>query len=601
MRRDRQSLQRRAHGEGGFTLIEVIVAMVITVMVMTSLSYVVISSLKTIQQAKQRETATALATQELERLRALPYDTVTKTDTAASLKAGLLYATTVAGVTTFSPPSSLVPGVSEPLVINTVSSQWKDVQVDQVTYRVHTYVTRATPTASGSQPFNLTTIVQWTSSVWPAGRTSIERSTTFSPAGCLSTATSPFAAPCQAYVTARAGDALAGITVSDPVDSTLPLLGSSYSQLRIDLATTSSTFLVEQTANGSAQASTSAAQRDETVASGGELAKAAVDSDPSSTPDQSVTSATPAHTSGAVTVSGSGGTLTVRPSSADSGTARAAIGADGTICVGANGTGITTGPSASLRPCASSNLQTSGTPATLVYTSPEASAVVTLVSAGTGGAPSRSVAAVVGTANTDVCDGAGAPVDCVHAATSRSLGTATFAASSFVAAPAGFDATKGLWHVSGLAESARAEEGTGSHAPVFSRAGTLQVWNGTGYTNQSLSTFATPATAGDPQSQTWNIPETTVRYSSAVELKYSGSVIVQRPNIARSPATRTGVVTTDCKTDACTTSVDGSASVVGRVEVTVLVDGAEWTKFAVVTDLGGPKADVSYKAAPDGA
>lgn len=585
-----------AHTDDGFTLIEVIVAMFVTVTVMLSLSYSVISSLKTIQQARQRQTATALATQQLERLRALPYDMVTQPNATMTVKAGLSYVSAVAGTTTFTPSAQLLPSVAEPLVVNTVSGQWTDESINGVTYRVQTYVTKSAPTSSGSQAFNLTAIVKWKSSVIPAGRETVLRSTTFSPAGCLSTATSPFAAPCQAYFTVRAGEALSGVTVTDPVDSAMLMQGLDASKLQLDFANTSTNFLVEQTANGTAGAATSGASKvgSTTIETGGESAGVAVDSDPSSVPAQSLAANTPAHSSSTLTASGSAGTLRLVPSTADSGSARAAIFADTATCVGATGTSLSTGPASMLRPCASSTVQSAGSAATLTYTSPSGTDV-TVASFGTGGAPSRAVAAILGANNTGAC-AAGGNVDCGHAASARSLGTASFGTSAFASAPAGFVQNQGLWSVSGLQEYVRSEEGYGAGAPAFTRTGTLVVWNGTGYTTVNLATYQTPATGSVPASDTFAIPPTSIGYGG-VTIDYEGTVTVQRPKVTRLPATRTGALSTICKTDACETSVDASGSVTSQVTVTISSGATVLTKFAVVSDLGGVTADATYKAA----
>ena len=82
-----------------------------------------------------------------------------------------------------------------------------------------------------------------------------------------------------------------------------------------------------------------------------------------------------------------------------------------------------------------------------------------------------------------------------------------------------------------------------------------------------------------------------------VTLTYEGSLTVERPRIPRTPATRTGVVATDCKADACTTSVDGSGAVTARVTVIVTNGGGELTRFAISADLGGLTVLSSYKAA----
>jgi len=636
----RRALARRAGGEAGFTLIEVLVAMVITLIVMTSLSYVVVSALKTIQQGKQRQTATGLATQQLERLRAMPYDKVTLATTGASVLTPNPYATVTGGATTLdaSALQTLVPGVTaEPLVLNTVSGQWADQQVDNVTYRVYTYVTRPA-VASGGQTFNLTVVVTWTSNVWPNGRASVERTTTFSPAGCLSTATSPFAAPCQVYVTTRAGDAQAGVSVSsteDPAVSPWLLGANGVEQLQLAFPATSSSFYVEQTATGNAAALTTSSivqKISGTTSTGGQSAKAAVDSDPSSTPNQSVSVTTPGHSTASQSVNdgfgaGSRGTLTMTQGGSDVGHARSAIGADTAICRGLSDAALATGTPT--RPCSSADIQPGGTGSSLVYRSPLGGGDVTLARFAPNG-QSRSVAGAFGQATTgSVCGGSGTPVDCVYAAAQRTLGTAAFTVASnvvnagFPTAPvafdddgdgvlpvlsgtAAFDASIGLWSMAGLTESAWVEEGTGARVPSstsFARSGTLSVWTGTsgsGYTTVNLADYTAPVSATTPAPEPLTIFPTEIRYSNEVTLRYSGQVTIQRPKIASSPAFTTARdVTTQCKTDACQTSIDSSGGMVASVNVEVLINGAHWTSFAVVTDLGGLTADVSYKAASD--
>ena len=633
-----QHFYRRHRGDAtrdaGFTLIEVIVAMVITVMVMTSLTYAVVSSLKTIQQGKQRQSATALATQQLERLRAMPYDDVTLGSAGATVKPGLLYVNTTTGAPYyFLPPGTLVPGVSSPgerLVINTVSGQWADQQVDQVTYRVHTYVTGPFASASGSQTFNVTAVTQWTSNVWPDGRMSVERTTTFQPGGCLSSATSPFNAPCQVYTTARAGEALAGVSVSDPDDSTVGLVGTPTTNLQLGFPGANASFFVEQTANGTATATATSSQKraDQTVtgSEGGDSVKAAVDSDPSSTPNQSVSESLSSSDAGVLTVGdpsdtnpSSPGRLTLTQSGGDHGGARAAISADSSICKGLSNIGLATGTP--LRPCASSNIQLGGTASTLDYRSPLGGADVRLASF----APSwqsRAVAGVFGqsTASGQVCGGttvpSGAPVNCVYAATERTVGTATFEVKP-KSSPGGYpvydpgaglawDFNNGLWQVTGLSETASVSDGVGGTGWNFSRSGTLKVWTGdtaddlNGYTTVNLADWAAPATGSLPASRTLDVLPTQIQYSPEVSMVFTGKVTVQRPK-ASSVGSFPRDVTADCQDEACVTSVDGAAGVVSTIQVEVFVNGTPtpWTRFAVVTDLGGLRADVSYKAAID--
>lgn len=603
------SLRTRGGDDEGFTLVEIIIAMVLVAIVMSALIGVLLSTLTTVVQARQRQTATGLATQALEELRALPYDDITLDDGSAP-EPGLLHITG-GGPYDFE-PTTVLPGVDERLVVNDRSGRWDDVTVDEVTYRISTYVTRPVVAAGSPQTFNLTTVVTWTSAAYPGTRTTAQRSTTYSPAGCLSTAQSPFAAPCQAHFTGNAGSIIGGITVTDAIDSSVPVTGfGSGSSLELTLADLSSTVLVEQTASAAAAARTSSASGPGT--SGGAAQDAAVDSDPSSATGQSESSTVSGHTSGAQQLSGVAGTLSMTPSSGGSGGTAAAIQAPGSVCAGIGGA-LTTG-SPDLRPCSSSNVSSSGTAAALTWT-PDAAfgypgVSVPMVQVGNSGTPWRSVAAQLTAPNIGACTlGAGpTSMGCSHAAATRSLGTVVVGSTGSGAAsvPAGWNPANALWSVTGLTEKARAEDGTGAQAPLYERTGQLRVWNGTSYDTHDLST-------GAPFSAT--IPAVTLTYSNAsgsaaYYVTYEGNVVVQPWQVERSPATRTGDAITDCKDQACVSRASGGSSVVGNVTVTITnvpyvapADPADPPaglvgRFTIGTDLGGLVAQATYKAAPN--
>lgn len=599
---------RGEQDETGFTMIEVIVAMVIVAVVMTSLIGVLLSTLTTVVQARQRQTATGLATQALEQLRALPYDDITLDDGSAP-DASLAHITG-SGPYDFE-PTTVLPGVDERLVVNTYSGRWDDVTVDEVTYRISTYVTRPTVPAGTPQTFNLTALISWTSSAYPAARTAAQRSTTYSPAGCLSTAQSPFAAPCQAHFTGNAGSILGGVSVTDAIDSSAVVPGfTSGTSLEYNLADLSSTVLVEQTASGAASAQTSSAAGPGT--SGGASQNVAVDSDPSSATGQVANVTISGHTSGAQELTGVAGTLSLRPSSGGSGGAAAAIEAPGSICTGPSGT-LTTG-SPDERPCASSSVLSSGTAAGLAWIPPAAFGFggvdVPMVRIDNTGTPWRSVAAQLTTPNIGACAlGSGPTVaGCTHAAASRSLGSVRIGPPTTHAAavPAGWLDGNGLWSVTGFSETARAEDGTGAQAPLYTRSGTLSVWNGSGYTPYDLSAGAALSLPIAPVTLTYTGSAGTSYY-----VTFEGSVDVQPWQIERTPVVRVGNAIDYCKDVACVTRVSGGSGVVGDVTVTITdvpyvapADPADLPagmvgRFTIGTNLGGLLAQATYKAAPN--
>ncbi|WP_199424068.1 type IV pilus modification PilV family protein [Actinotalea solisilvae] len=595
----------------GFTLIEVIVAMFVVVLVMASLLGVLVSSIETIAQARHRQTATALATQALERLRALPYDQVTQTDGSAP-EGGIEYVVPVATAYAFR-PTAVLPGVDEPLVVNALSAHWEDQTVGEVRYRVQVYVTRAPTTSGGEQPFNLYALVSWTSAADNGVRRVAERSVAYSPAGCLSTAQSPFAAPCQAYFTAQSGQALGGVTVTNEVDATAPVPGfEDGRRLDLTLSSNASSLLVEQTASANADAQTTGARRVGATESttGTAVGSASVDSDPSSAPDQEDSATTGSHSSGAVALQGTAGRLVARPAGSDSGQAWAEINGDATHCISTSGAGFATGTQP--HPCASSMVRPSSTPASLDY-EPEGTLgfgalTVPMVSVPSTGAAFRSVSAQLTQTSTAGCTTGAGPqsLGCAFTAANRALGAVQVGSSAGASTvPAGWVANKPVWQITGLTESARAEEGAGARAPEYVKSGMLEVWDGTSFVTVDLGCYdLTPCAAPDNgASRVVTIPATTVEYTGGgghvLSVTYEGAVTVQRPTVVRTPAIRTGVATTDCKTEACVSQINGGAGVVGNLTVVVARDGTEIARYALSTNLSGLVAQATYKAAPN--
>lgn len=598
MPRMRCRVRRAVSGvEEGFTLIEIILAMFLTVVVMTALLGVLVSSLKTVTQARQRQTATALATQSLERLRALPYDSVTGPGGAAYPKtSGLQYVTTSGATDTFV-PTAVLPGVSETLVVNQYSGKLASTTVDGVVYTVQTYVTKPVPT-TGQQAYNLTALVSWTSSVYPTTRTTAQRSTEYSPAGCLSTAQSPFAAPCQAYFTAQAGLSAAGFSVTNKDNPKSAIPGINGTLLELNLPVLSANLQIEQTASGSAVGSTSAAKGVPGAAAGvgGVSASVAVDSDPSSTPSQQQVASANQASLTPVSITGPSGTLSATPTSTDTASSAAAIQADSNTCKDADaaGTGLMTGQATQLRPCASAAAkQTAGT-GTISYLTLSGTSV-SVLSLQQAPQAARAVAANLATTNTGVActTGAGAaPPGCAHSKAYRTLGDLVVGSPGLGTGPAGFDVNKGLFRVTGLVESATSERGTGAAAtPVYGRAGTLTVWNGTGYTDVPLSNYQQAPTALQMPSDSWTFLPVTTTYPGGMTVTVEGTLMVQRPKFTVSgPA--------DCST-ACVAQVNGAGGITARTLFTV-TNGAASTQFVLVSDIGGLVAQSTYKAAPLG-
>lgn len=584
--------RRTKDEEAGFTLVEVLIAMIITLIVMTVLMFAVVSTLKIVVQARERQTATALATQVLEQMRALPSATVIQSDGAAPTAD---FSGGSPSAYTFVPPASLLSGVStESLVVNNPAStqpswpgsgQSGDVVVGNVTYEVASYVTRPTAVIA-TEEYSLTAIVSWTSTAFPDGRTVAQRSVIFTGGECLSSGTSPYAAPCQGFFTARAGPSSGGLSVTEPFtfDPLAPPEPDRPAVLDLVFTGLSTSSLLEQTASGSTLAVGAGANRvtASPASSGGVPVPALVDSDPSSTASPIVSVPLTSHTSGSLSSSSPLGTLSVSHFGGGSRSA-AAIAADATLCKGAGGAALTTGPAGALRPCSSGDIQPTGS-SSLSFT-PVTVDPFTIATFNPG-SRDRAVSAVLAAANPGVACTAGGTPSCAHAFAERSMGTVTLGAGA--TGPAGYDPSAGLWSVTGFAEAALAEEGDGSRPPAFTRTGSVQVWTEispgvAGYQTVGLGV----APAG---SVSYPVPLTTLVYGTAT-VAFKGVVTIQ-------PWTLSDEGPADCIADTCVSNAGSSASVSAVMTVTV-TDGPNLTRFTLSTDLGGLMARASYKAVED--
>ena len=617
---DRGSRFMRHPADEGFTLVEVILAMTIIVIVMAAMLGVLLSSIATIAQARQRQTATALATQGIELMRALPYDTVTQPDGVTAVPPGFPHTATSGSGYDFKPaPAAGLGTITEPLVVNSRSPRLETQVVDEVTYTIRTYVSLAALTPAGQQAYNLTALVTWDSTVSNGTRTTAQRSVAYSPAGCLSTAQSPFAAPCQAYFTARAGQNLAGVTVTNPLGSRQAIVGFDGNVLELTFASHNASALVEQTAavgaaslTGGGRALLGAYVKPPAVqasdVAGGTGARATADSDPS-TAVGDVEDFTVTGSSGTVELtSPTGQTLRATPTGPETVRAAAGVLAGAPLCTGVDGAGLTTGNPGELRPCSSARIQPGANAGMVEYLPGGAfgSLAVPLVRVGVPPQPSTAVSAELAANNTDACTNGGpAPEGCAYSAAKRTLGSVTVASGAgATTVPPLWNTNLGLWRLGSLTESVRTEEGKGARVPSYTRAGHLDIWNGTDYTTVELIDSKDPGAPLAP----YVIPETSITYSASAGLLVltfiDGSVTVQRPQVDIRPptASRTGDLNADCDDESCLSNVSAGSVVSGNMTVVVTLDtldGTEITRFAVSTSVGGLTAEATFKAAPD--
>lgn len=589
-------MQLRRHADAGFSLVELLVALLLIGVVISSLAALQIGSLETITLAKQRQTATALANQAIERLRSLPYGTLSQGLNAADaasdtgwISGGRLKAPWDERVVTSTDQAdaALVPHVQT----ETVGSQ---------PYTVRRYVT--SPKDAGgadvisSNDFWLTAVVEWTSAVTKGQTKSVVvRNREVLPAGCKGSVEHPYAGPCQPFFHADANWSTGAITVSssDPVQGLF--VGSAYSQAAVVLPGIASNVEIEQVSSAQARAITSGTILGSVAGSGQVTGQVQSDIDPATG-----TASTPApvtvsqQTTGLQqTISTPHGVLTLSPSTADSGgAASGALVNASTGCNDLAGVALTAS-----RSCASSWVQPSGTTQAVVDLASVGGrdlAPMTLGSVVAPGEPARAFSARFTAGTAGHC--AGTTGDgCAGAGARRSLGAVLVAglppAETGDQIPAGFE---GMVQLTGYAEQATSEIGLGSAAIgttdrfAVTRTGMLRVWTGTGYQQIDLSALAS--------GQNVELGAATASYGNpdgggVIQVVASGTVSIGGIVQTKTPSGA-------CQPDSCTGEAQ-AGRIIATVSYVVSLGGTTVTSFQVSVDLGALVTTTSYRAVPD--
>jgi type II secretory pathway pseudopilin PulG len=198
------TLARRARarldGERGFTIVETVVAMVVIFGSLTALAYTATIGFRYIAYGRDRQQATGLANEIMEEIRGQAYSVITRgmSTTDITSDSRIVTCSTVKRFETCSGPkivSSTVPaGTTAPWLIPHAGTQ----TVGNLDVSWATYVTNDDPAAN---PYSVTVIVSWGNGAISEGPNNIVRieSNFWSPSGCVSADTHPFAAPCQPY------------------------------------------------------------------------------------------------------------------------------------------------------------------------------------------------------------------------------------------------------------------------------------------------------------------------------------------------------------------------------------------------------------------
>ena len=586
--------RRLARAQQGFTLIEVMVALVLIMIVLVPMSYVMTSSLVTGGCAQQRDAADGLVNQELEEVRALPYTTVAAGDT--SNDSTLTHAvdpqiTVTSGVYTYTPTGETMPvnSAASSSVPAPLNPHRAAVPLNSTTYTVSTYVTKF---GSVSGAYRVVALVSWSGGSCQGGPTSVSgQSVVDEPNAittpCASDSTHPFPAPCQPFFFSEASDGNPYVSIQPadgvPADA---MVGVPIANAELDLPTLDCSLQLEQVATGDCKAVTSGAVLDVSGAAEQDMGDDSTTCSFTSDPSGSATcSDTPAQgTVSALSATGSSNSLALTASSGDSGTLAGETVASGSpSCTDLSGTALTDG-----QPCDSGSLSEGAT----------MTAVATL--SGLGGAtlasigPTTTALKVFNTEAVASGDGgycsATSGDGCVHAGATRSLGTLALAAlpgtvASFVGSNWGCNGY--LLEISNFSDTVTAESGVSAATPSAIQNGTtgvLKYWNGTSCTTQAITQSAWGAS---PPSNI-SIPAVAIT-DGATAVSITPSVTYQ--------GTATASNTTNCA-NTCTASGTSESPLVVNLTYQVTVSGTLLLDVTLHADLGTLAATTSYTKKP---
>lgn len=544
--------------ESGFTIVELMVASGIILSALSVLAYTATVGFTDVAMARQRQGATALGNETLEKMRALPIEVFRTGHSTTDLQAS-----TTVGNAAFDPAITATgsPAVyrfgGEVLVHGTqpasdpLAPHARTRTVGSTTYQIKTYVTNS-PDAG---VYRGTAVVSWSNAArkGSANLTKVQSLYYFAE-GCQGTTTHPFSAPCTASLFTKAATGPGGITISGTID------GEPF-QAQLSLPQQDATIELEQVQAAAGLARTNGGSITGTTPIGGQLVTSSSNNNPTlNRPVYDVQSLT--QSGAAVRRVGSlGNGLRLRTGS-EAAKATSTIKADSTA-----------------RPCpnAAGTQQVDQLPCSRVETDQtgELRAILLL-----GGDPDdetntqRATLASIGSSksvnyvNRDVTVQSGGmcatlsatPSDgCVHASTQREFGTIGIGALPPVDALSGFDFLIKITpprtdcpSCSTFADNVLAEAGRGTANPSWQvTRGTLSFWHGSGYTNVDLTNLDAFTSA----TSQINRPGTTIsanitrgnRFTSSVPGTCSGCVRASAqarsgsPFLAQVQYKRTGV------------------------------------------------------------
>jgi prepilin-type N-terminal cleavage/methylation domain-containing protein len=607
------ALARPSRDESGFTMVELLVALMILAVVLISVAFSLTSGLTNVAFSQQEETATGLANKAIEQIRGMPYSTLKagSNDSDSTLTADVCSTcaiTQVSGVDTYG-GETLVHSTWSGGTVAPLNPHASTVAINKTTYTVKSYVTLFNGI---STEYRVTTVVTWTPSDRPGANTKVKEQTViFSPSnGCLSPNTHPYAAPCQPYFQTTGTIGQGYIQIGPNAGEAAPISGIPFTSANLYLPRADNNIEMEQVATllGGSYTSGASLNSGSSLSQGQLAGTAQSDNDPGSNTSPAASSTNFQTATYIYTSSGSGNpnSLTLQPGTNDSGYAvdTAAAGTaqtSGNTIPACNDLTTPATPQNTGQPCGETTVAQSGTMSASMGLFGGGSYSLGSAPLATVAAPSSSTfttgvfAARYASAGTNYCTATNGD-GCAHSGAQRQIGQVSIGglpAQIFTDnfAPAGWSsATNYLFQLSNYSDSASAESGISPASPTVSvpasgqTAPTLKFWNGTGYT--SYNTW--PATATNvpisPVTITDNKGPGALTITISANLTYGG--------YSTSTSLNSGCATT------CTARASTNSPLKGDVFYTVQWNGTTLADLDIHVDLGSLAATTAYQEAP---
>ncbi|MHB8440073.1 MAG: hypothetical protein ACYDD4_13070 [Acidimicrobiales bacterium] len=609
--------RRDGDDEGGFVFVEVVVAAVVLLISVVAVGGQIGTQFLSISTSADQQAATALMSQAMEEVRALPYTFVS---TGLSLTDSTVVddqyitingSTCTTNDTAIWNPAEVIPCAAPstetqaPFVPHTATTT-----EDGTSFSVSAYPSiDSADTGSGPDVYRVTVVVSWHSSQ-PGPTKLVAETLVYSAAsGCLTDTNHPFAAPCQPFLY---GGASAGGGIIDVLPDTASgnpvITGDTFDSVELILTSASSDEQIEQVSTVFGAAETSGGQIEDTSteATGSDKASSTADNDPGTASNASNTGSV-TQSGSVLTLAGNGANanwISVVPGSSDTGaTTSTASASSSPPCTDLNGALQTT-----RLPCGDSNVSAQGTAASLsmgLYA--EASSLGTAPLASIAeqplAYPDESFVMRATSSGGSYCSSTSGD-GCVHAAAQESLGTVEIGGlpSQFVsdnAVPANWGTASSncptgnyLVALTNFSASASSESGTSAGLPSTAVPVTgastpyLCYWTSAGYA-------AVPATWGT------SVPSVTFPTVSITDSSVaSGPVTVTMTPTLELQATSTSVSLPSSCSSVCTAQASVPSPVAGDIVYTVSQGGTSIADLDIHVDLGSLLLQTSYQAAP---